>query len=137
MRFKNIGVFTLIFSLVLSNPSLAQEVYTTRIEQDAVSSLSVLFRGEPHYEYWLEIREVQEGIVVYKCHEGKECEPLVDEVVTLEELRGALVKHNVTYTLVALVGLAILVFLAKQAGVVGATGVAASTGLGGAAGGGL
>lgn len=110
---------------MVPHPSFAQEAYVTRIGQgDIPSFFSLMIRDELSDEFWLEIREIQEGIMVYKCYGGGRCEPLVDEVVTLEELRSALVKHNVTYTLVALVGLVILVLLAKQAGLVGGVGVA-------------
>ncbi len=42
--------------------------------------------------------EKEDGIQIFECFiETDSCQPLVNEVITYEEAKGALIKHNITY----------------------------------------
>ncbi len=89
-------IFTLAVGLTLSISSLAQK--TTTIKEK---------NADPSFLKWIEVRKASEqvnneeltAIVVYTCtrderHNNESCEPLVDEVVTLNELRNTLKQEN-------------------------------------------
>lgn len=96
---------------------------------------------EIYHSYYFDIRrerlptelrnrsEHQEGIKIYKCYlidDGQECYPLVGGVVlTIEELRKLLIRHNVAYVSGALALLTGVFFVAKGITVVGVAGLGA------------
>ncbi len=133
-------IFTLAVGLTLSISSLAQK--TTTIKEK---------NADPSFLKWIEVRKASEqvnneeltAIVVYTCtrderHNNESCEPLVDEVVTLNELRKTLKKENLkTGALGAgavLLGTGVIVL---GPSVVLATGTAAGAGAAAGAAGGL
>ncbi len=136
-------MLTLAVGLTLSISSLAQK--TTTIKEK---------NAHPSFLKWIEVRKASEqvnneeltAIVVYTCtrderHNNESCEPLVDEVVTLNELRNTLKKENLkTGALGAgavLLGTAMIVLgppIMVATGTGTALGAAGGTVLGGAAG---
>ncbi len=62
--------------------------------------------------------EESTGIIIDKCDmETNSCHPLVNEVVTFEELRGLLHRHNISYSIAAVTLLASIPIILNVGGV--------------------
>ncbi len=91
-------ILTVALCVTLSTASFSQTTLLRERQQSNVRNQLI--------SKWLEIRKIpinvnfrdeentEEGIVVYKCYQGEGCAPLVDEILTITELRSLLIKTN-------------------------------------------
>ncbi len=122
-------ILTLLIGLTLSTVSIAQTIIKEKNNAD------------PYFFKWLEIRRMEvyldhrnsmnEEIVIYTCYidernKNGDCQPLVDEVVSLNELRSALKKENIR---AGILGVGIVIIGASLISTGGGVAAGAATGI--------